>query len=362
MPLQIYVEDSHGNQIEDAPIEWTVSGAGRVTDRGVFIAGFETGEFPDAVRAVIAANATENAAELEATISLIVRQRSSDLLAFEVQDQDGGAIYLLDLEEASLLPLSEELVENGSRESGPAWTPDGSLLLYSSDLTGADQIYAIDPSTGAVARLTDDPDGASMPAVSPTGTEFAYVARIGNNWQVYTADFPQSPLSEIEPIQRDAARRVSNDDSLRYVLPYWSPDGQSLVMSSIHEDGSATVVTVDRDGANEQRVAGGTTDELAFGWLNDGSGLLLGIESDDSGLALITADLPGDHRHTAVDLPFTVAEAYWSPDQSEVVLIDSGEGALWISDADGTGLRQVIRGEASPGGSAWRPVPIEPST
>ena len=362
LPLQIYVEDSQGNQIEDAPIEWTVSGAGRVTDRGVFIAGFETGEFPDAVRAVIAANATESAAELEATISLIVRQRSSDLLAFEVQDQDGGAIYLLDLEEATLLPLSEELVENGSRESGPAWTPDGSLLLYSSDLTGADQIYAIDPSTGAVARLTDDPDGASMPAVSPTGTEFAYVARIGNNWQVYTADFPQSPLSEIEPIQRDAARRVSNDDSLRYVLPHWSPDGRSLVMSSIHEDGSATVVTVDRDGTNEQRVAGGDTDELAFGWLNDGSGLLLGIESDDSGLALITADLPGDHRHTAVDLPFTVAEAYWSPDQSEVVLIDSGEGALWISDTDGTGLRQVIRGEASPGGSAWRPVPIEPST
>ena len=362
LPLQIYVADSHGNQIEDAPIDWTVSGAGRVTDRGVFIAGFETGEFPDAVRAVVAPNATENAAELEATISLIVRQRSSDLLAFEVQDQDGGAIYLLDLVQASLLPLSEELLENGARESGPVWTPDGSLLLYSSDLTGVAQVYAIDPSSGGVARLTDDPDGASMPSVSPTGKEFAYVAQIGDTWQVYTADFPESPLSEIRPIPRDAARRVSKDESLRYVLPYWSPDGQSLVLTSVQADGMTTVVTVGRDGANEQGVPGSDAGELAFGWLNDGSGLLLGIESDDSGLDLITVDLPGNHRHEAIDLPFTVKEAYWSPDQSEVALIDSDEGALWISDTDGTGLRQVIRGEAAPGGSAWRPIPIEPAS
>ena len=359
-PLQVYVEDRYGNQIDDAPIEWSVTGGGRVTDRAAFIAGFETGDFPDAVRGVIPADAAGNAAELAATISVTVRPRSSDLLAFEVQDLDGGVIYMLDLEDASLLPLSEELLENGAKESAPAWTPDGSLLLYVSDLSGGDQIYAIDPSSGAVARLTDDPDGASMPAVSPTGMEFAYVARTGDTWQVYTADMPQSPLSEIEPIPRDAVKRVSNDDLLRYVLPRWSPDGQSLAMSSIREDGSVAVVTVERDGANERVVSGSTADELAFGWLNDGSGLLLGSQADESGLALMTADASGGLRLPAIELPFTVVEAYWSPDQSEVVLIDSDGGALWISDTDGTGLREVIRGEASPGGAAWRPVPIEP--
>ncbi len=362
LPLLVYVADSHGNRIEGAPIDWSVTGGGQVTDRGVFIAGFEAGEFPDAIRAAIATDAAGNSSELTATMSLTVRQRSSDLLAFEVQDLDGGTIYLLGLRDASLRELSEELLENGSKETGPTWTPDGSLLLYTSDLTGADQVYAIDPSSGAVAQLTDDPDGASMPSVSPTGQEFAYVAQVGSTWQVYTAEFPQSALSETSPIQRIEARKVSNDDALRYVLPHWSPDGQTLAMTTIREDGSTVVVTVDRDGANEQAILGAESDELAFGWISDGSGLFLGIATADSTLELVTAELPGEHRHEALDLPFTVKEAYWSPDQSEVVLVDAEEGGLWIIDADGTGLRQVIRSEASPGGSAWRPVPIGPAS
>ena len=358
LPLLVYVADSHGNRIQGAPIDWSVAGGGRVTDRGVFIAGFDTGDFPDAIRAAIAPDAAGNTAELSATMSITVRQRSSNLLAFEVQDLDGGTIYLLDLEDASLRELSESFLENGAKETGPTWTPDGSLLLYTSNQTGVDQVYAIDPASGVAAQLTDDPDGAGMASVSPTGDEFAYVALTGDTWQVYTAEFPKSELSAISPVTRDAASRVSNDDSLRYVLPHWSPDGQFLAMTSIRADGSTAVVTVDRDGANEQPVLGSETDELAFGWIKDGSGLFLGIATDDSSLELITAELPGDHRHEALELPFTVKEAYWSPDQSEVVLVDSEEGGLWLIDADGSGLRQVIRGEASPGGSAWRPVPI----
>ncbi len=362
LPLLAYVADSHGNQIEGAPIDWSITGGGRVTDRGVFIAGFETGDFPDAIRAALAPNAAGNIAELTATMSISVRQRSSNLLAFEVQDLDGGTIYLLDLQDASLEELSEALLENGAKETGPTWTPDGSLLLYTSNLTGVDQIYAIDPSTGAVAQLTDDPDGAGMASVSPTGEEFAYVALTGDSWQVYTAEFSKSELSAVSPVQRDAARRVSNDDSLRYVLPHWSPDSQALVMTSIQADGSTAVVTVDRDGTNEQPILGADADELAFGWIKDGSGLYLGIATSDSSLELITAELPGEHRHEALELPFNVKEAYWSPDQSEVVLVDSEEGGLWLIDADGSGLRQVIRAEASPGGSAWRPVPIGPAS
>ena len=205
-------------------------------------------------------------------------------------------------EDASLSELSEAFLENGAKETGPTWTPDGSLLLYTSNLTGEDQVYAIDPSSGAVAQLTDDPDGAGMASVSPTGEEFAYVALIGDTWQVYTAEFPKSELSAISPVTREASKRVSNDDSLRYVLPHWSPDGQSLAMTSIYADGSTAVVTVDRDGANEQPILGSESDELSFGWIKDGSGLFLGIATDDSSLELITAELPGDHRHEALEL------------------------------------------------------------
>ena len=360
-PLSASAVDLHGNRISQPPLEWAATAGGRVTENGVFVAALEPGRFPDAITATLPADSAGNNAELTATMSITVRQRSSDYLALEVRDQDGGAIYLLNLLTASLSPLSEDLLENGARETSPAWTPDGSQLLYSSNISGTDQIYVIDPFTGARARLTDGPDGSVMPDVSPTGMEFAYVVTAEDEWQVYVAPMPQTEIQDIEPVTRDETTRVSNDDSLRYILPHWSPNGQTVAMSAIQEDGSVSVHVSDRDGRNERPIAGSETGELAFGWLTDGSGLLVGVDAGDSGMDLMMVRLDGGPRIPAAELPFTATEAFWAPDQTELAVIDADQGSLWLGDVDGTGLRQLMRAAVLPRHAAWRPVPLEPA-
>ncbi len=356
-PLLAYVVDEHGNQIYDAPVIWSASEGGRVTENGVFVAAFDSGDFPDAVSAALPVGSSGNRTELTASMSISVRQRSSDFLAFEVLDGDGGAIYLLDLALSNLTPLSEELAENDARETAPAWTPDGLWLLYSSDLDGTDQIYVIDPhGGGGGVKLTDDPDGATQPAVSPTGKEFAYVAVVGEKWQVYVAPMPQPDGETVELVTRADVTRVSADEELRYAIPRWSPDGESLAMSAIDDDGNISIRIVSREGKGEVPVLGSEESELAFDWTADGKGLLLGERTGDPGFVLMSVGRGGGDRNPAVDLPFNVSRAFWSPDRSEVAVIEAVEGGLWLADSDGTGLRPVVRAGAVPKRLDWRPL------
>ena len=50
--------------------------------------------------------------------------------------------------------------------------------------------------------------------------------------------------------------------------------------------------------------------------------------------------------------------AFWSPDNSEVAVIDAKIGSMWLVDFDGTGLRQAITSDYQPAWVSWRPVPL----
>ncbi len=59
------------------------------------------------------------------------------------------------------------LVEDGSQNRSPSWTPDGRMLLYSSDRTGVFNIHAYELETGARFQLTHVLGGAFAPVVDP---------------------------------------------------------------------------------------------------------------------------------------------------------------------------------------------------
>jgi TolB protein len=42
-----------------------------------------------------------------------------------------------------------------------SWAPDGSLLAFSSDRAGTDEIYLVKPDGSGLRRLTDTPSGGS---------------------------------------------------------------------------------------------------------------------------------------------------------------------------------------------------------
>ena len=75
---------------------------------------------------------------------------------------DGGEPRLVHYEETSYRPA-------------PAWTPDGSSLIYASDAAGSYDLAAVPSVGGNRVRLTAEPLDEFAPAVSPDGRRIAFV-------------------------------------------------------------------------------------------------------------------------------------------------------------------------------------------
>jgi len=70
-------------------------------------------------------------------------------------------------------------------DTGPAWSPDGARLYFSSDRTGIANIYAWTPATGEISQVTNVVSGAYTPAPSPDGTQLAYIGYTSRGYDLY---------------------------------------------------------------------------------------------------------------------------------------------------------------------------------
>ena len=356
-PFNVVAHDAHGNllEIDQEDYEYEYSFAGRGSEIGVFIAGYELGEFENAITVRLPAGVARNTDVLVAQSDMEIRQRSSNFIAIEIIDQEGGIIMLIDLESAKLIPADPGFIENGAAELSPSWWPDGSRLVYTSSLDGSLQVYTLDIETREIVQLTSIDNGASMAAISPDGSSIAFVHLSNEAWQVYVAPIPDDVA--INPITLADATRVSADESAEYIFPHWSWDGSQLLVSVSGPDGSVRVVLIDptlaRDTATDP-VLVGPSGTVGFGWTADGTGFHFGLSTVDGALDLGTYDLrTGDLTFIETALEFLVAA--WAPDDSELMAIDSLIGAAWLLDSDSTGLRRAVDSEQFPTRMSWRP-------
>jgi Tol biopolymer transport system component len=77
-------------------------------------------------------------------------------------------------------------------DTGPAWSPDGQLLYFSSDRTGIANIYAWSEASGAITQITNLVSGAYTPAPSPDGSRLAYIGYTSRGYDLYVLDLDPS--------------------------------------------------------------------------------------------------------------------------------------------------------------------------
>ena len=225
------------------------------------------------------------------------------------------------------------LTHGASADRQPVYSPDGRRVVFSSNRSGNLDLWALEPATGSLRRLTDHPaedwDPAFLPdgrllwssnrgghfevwVAEPDGTGPRQVTRDGvraenptatrdGRWIVYNSRRPDRPgVWRVAPDGTGATLLVPGVTR----LPEVSPDGRHVLY--------LTDIRLDRLSLRAARVADGKVEGFVLSvpaeggrarWLPDGSGVAFTAPGPHGRLAILTQPFAPDRDTTAERRP-----------------------------------------------------------
>jgi TolB protein len=145
--------------------------------------------------------------------------------------------------------------------SGAAWTRDGRDILLTMSFEGNPELYRISSQDGhVVSRLTRSPFIDMSATLSPDGTQIAFVSDRGGSPQIY-----------LMPAAGGDARRLTFQGS-NNTTPRWSPraDKPQIAFTGRDEKGVFDVFIYDLKGSRIDRVTQGQGSNQSPDWSPDG--------------------------------------------------------------------------------------------
>jgi len=213
---------------------------------------------------------------------------------------------------------TDEVLTGDGANFRPAWSPDGSLIAFSSVREAEPDVWVMTADGSDQHQVTDDPGSDWAPAWSPDGTSIVFNSNRSGTFDLYRID---SDGANPTPLTSGPA-----DD----YEPDWSPDGNRIAFTS-NRDGDFRIWLVDADGGEPTGLETGEGAAYMPSWSPDGS--MIAFTSNRTGdfEVFVVASSGGEPRNVSLNpgADDGWASPAWAPDGSSILYPSEGFTPFW---------------------------------
>jgi dipeptidyl aminopeptidase/acylaminoacyl peptidase len=237
---------------------------------------------------------------------------------------------------ATAVKLTPETMNDGVSIGDPSYSPDGRVILFTSDKSGRQKIWTMSAEGGDHRLLIGDEGGEAAPVWSPDGRRIAFTRTTAGQSDIWVVSADGSGLKRVTSDREDER------------APGWSPDGTRLLFMS-SRSGAADVWTVSVAGGAPAQLTEKTNapDETRFAasWSPDGRTIAyVSNRSDYFADDLWVVDVQSKvSRRLSVDV-HVMASPSWSPDGKYLAFHGVPRSGFWHSDTSDIYLADMPAG------------------
>ena len=259
---------------------------------------------------------------------------ASGKIAFMAADERGNIdIYIIDEDGKNL----RQLTFHDSRDSFPAWLPDGRNLAFVSNRDGAFSIYRMRINRTNLKRIADE--GFSQFAVSPDGQWIAVEDGLG------------LALVDINGMNRKRLRWLGRPVGFTG-MPAWSPDGQKIAFTVLIPRGLRDIYVIDITEENPVQLTKHPAQDMEPAWSPGGLRIAFSSSRADDVAGNLLSIYVMDADGANLTQLTNGGGPTWSPDGQRIAFHSTQDGkfGIFIMDADGGNIKLLVEGGGNP---AW---------